>query len=143
MVNAIISQSWRIIIKILKLIYFSVECCEIVVAINYEQRFHASSKGSSQIREPSGCKEKWGRPENFPPTLPNIINENYIFLWHFLNYCKSAFNVWLKKILLVYATAVVVGFWEAGRFPAAQCLLLFQKLWGLKKGVPIHSSDLS
>lgn len=38
MVNAIISQSWRIIIKILKLIYFSVECCEIVVAINYEQR---------------------------------------------------------------------------------------------------------
>lgn len=31
-----------------------------------------------------------GRPENFPPTLPNVINENYIFLKHFFNYCKSA-----------------------------------------------------
>lgn len=29
---------WRIIIKILMLIFFSVECCEIVVAINCQQR---------------------------------------------------------------------------------------------------------
>lgn len=83
---------WSIIIKIIKLIYFSVECCEIVVAINYQHRdsmLPLKAVLESDNLHAAG-KNGEGRPENFPPTLPNVINENYIFLRHFFNYCKSA-----------------------------------------------------
>lgn len=76
---------WRIIIKILKLIYFSVEACESVVAINYQQRdsMLPSKRALESNNLQAARKNGEGRPENFPPTLPNIINENYILLRHF------------------------------------------------------------
>lgn len=65
---------WRIIIKILKLIYFSVECCAIAVAINYQQR--ESMLSSEAALESDNLQAARKNTENFPPTLPNIINEN-------------------------------------------------------------------
>lgn len=78
-------QIWRRITKTLNLIYFSVECCEIVVAINYQQS--DSMLPSKAVLQPAifqaARKNGGGRAENFPPALSNIIDENYIFLGHF------------------------------------------------------------
>lgn len=77
---------WRVTIKTLELIYFSVEHCEIVVAIKYDCNIKQQQQREQQNRETPCFFQRQllnqttfrlqGKIGNFAPTLPNIINEN-------------------------------------------------------------------